>query len=155
MSLFPRCSKSCTSSSSAPSPFWGWPVPGPSPTRDTYGGFCGLVWELQQAELMMGLVGNKENESGPWVEVLGKRYRVSGSSFWAKPFFPYCDLGEVFPSSVNVLFLILFASSSPPLSFPCRFLLPLRKMAFLPQQDQSTWFSPLALKQTHKPLEEF
>lgn len=91
------------------------------------------------------------------MEVWGKRYRVSGSSFWVNVVFQYYDLTWVLPSSVSVLFLILFTSISPPVSLflatTCCLYSRWHPFQTKHEQDQSTCFSPLALKQ--EPLEGF
>lgn len=131
----------------------------PSPTQNTYSGFCRPVEGLQQAGLVVERVGNQGNEAVFGVEVWGKRYRVSGSSFWVKVVFRYYDLTRVLPSCVSVLFLILFTSISPLVSLflatTCCFCLRWHHSQTKYEQDQSTCFSPLALKQVCKLLEGF
>lgn len=83
----------------------------------------------------------------------GGRGTVSGSSFWVNVVFQYYDLTQVLPSSVSVLFLILLTSISPPVSLflatTCCLYSRWHPFHTKYEQDQSTCFSPLALKQVH------
>lgn len=93
--------------------------------------------------------GKWGSEALPRVEVWAKRYRVLGSISWVKSF----------PSQLwlwPMSFLILFTSSSQPepLFLPTpRCLYPRWHSSLAKhEQDQSSRFSPLALKQGHSSL---